>query len=129
MHITGATGKRLEESKKINQSLSALGNVIGALTETTKRPHIPYRDSKLTRILEDSLGGKDSEELWTCSLMQTRVTLQASEFVLCVCVWGGGGGGVILGSSHLCHSSKRNAPGCTSDSESVVDAQVIVRQR
>lgn len=50
-------GKRLEESKKINQSLSALGNVIAALTESRNRSHIPYRDSKLTRILEDSLGG------------------------------------------------------------------------
>ncbi|KAK9834774.1 hypothetical protein WJX74_010161 [Apatococcus lobatus] len=57
VHITGATGKRLEESKKINQSLSALGNVIAALTESRNRSHIPYRDSKLTRILEDSLGG------------------------------------------------------------------------
>lgn len=54
VHITGAVGKRLEESKKINQSLSALGNVIAALTERGhKRSHIPYRDSKLTRILED----------------------------------------------------------------------------
>ncbi|CAL8468827.1 g8368 [Coccomyxa elongata] len=58
VHITGATGKRLEESKKINQSLSALGNVISALTDARGvRAHIPYRDSKLTRILEDSLGG------------------------------------------------------------------------
>ncbi|KAK9805923.1 hypothetical protein WJX73_005541 [Symbiochloris irregularis] len=56
--ITGATGKRLEESKKINQSLSALGNVISALTDPKNaRSHVPYRDSKLTRILEDSLGG------------------------------------------------------------------------
>lgn len=55
VRLTGATGQRLEESKKINQSLSALGNVIASLTEN--RPHIPYRDSKLTRILEDSLGG------------------------------------------------------------------------
>lgn len=56
--MTGATGKRLEESKKINQSLSCLGNVISALTESKgQRQHIPYRDSKLTRILEDSLGG------------------------------------------------------------------------
>ncbi len=61
VHITGATGKRLEESKKINQSLSALGNVIGALTESKPRQHIPYRDSKLTRILEDSLGGENSQ--------------------------------------------------------------------
>eukprot|EP00644_Phytophthora_capsici_P006277 jgi/Phyca11/8964/fgenesh1_pm.PHYCAscaffold_32_\ len=50
-------GQRLEESKKINQSLSALGNVISALTDARGRQHIPYRDSKLTRILEDSLGG------------------------------------------------------------------------
>ena len=55
---TLCAGKRLEESKKINQSLSALGNVIAALTDARgSRPHIPYRDSKLTRILEDSLGG------------------------------------------------------------------------
>ena len=57
LSITGATGKRLEECKKINQSLSALGNVIAALTDTKGRSHIPYRDSKLTRLLEDSLGG------------------------------------------------------------------------
>jgi hypothetical protein len=57
VHITGATGKRLEESKSINQSLSALGKVIAALTDKKLRSHIPYRDSKLTRILEDSLGG------------------------------------------------------------------------
>jgi hypothetical protein len=53
--ISGATGQRLEETKKINQSLSALGNVIAALTDVKGRQHIPYRDSKLTRILEDSL--------------------------------------------------------------------------
>jgi len=55
--VTGATGQRLEETKKINQSLSSLGNVIAALTERRPRQHIPYRDSKLTRLLEDSLGG------------------------------------------------------------------------
>lgn len=55
--LTGATGQRLEETKKINQSLSALGNVISALTERRARSHVPYRDSKLTRLLEDSLGG------------------------------------------------------------------------
>ena len=57
VRVTGATGKRLEESKKINQSLSALGNVVSALTDPKGRSHIPFRDSKLTRILEDSLGG------------------------------------------------------------------------
>ena len=56
---TGATGQRLEESKYINKSLSHLGNVIAALTskDGNTRQYVPYRDSKLTRILEDSLGG------------------------------------------------------------------------
>lgn len=52
---TGAVGETLEEAKKINLSLSALGNVIHALTSSSE--HIPYRDSKLTRILQESLGG------------------------------------------------------------------------
>ncbi|KAJ3336846.1 Kinesin-like protein kif3b [Gonapodya sp. JEL0774] len=53
---TGATGDRLKEASKINLSLSALGNCISALVDT-KSTHIPYRDSKLTRLLQDSLGG------------------------------------------------------------------------
>ncbi|MEE6507882.1 hypothetical protein FKM82_017222 [Ascaphus truei] len=53
---TGAQGKRLKEATKINLSLSALGNVISALVDG-KSTHIPYRDSKLTRLLQDSLGG------------------------------------------------------------------------
>merc|ERR1739841_501345 len=53
---TGATGHRLKEATKINLSLSALGNVISALVDA-KSAHIPYRDSKLTRMLQDSLGG------------------------------------------------------------------------
>ena len=57
VRVTGATGQLLEEAKKINQSLSCLGNVIAALTDSKVRAHIPYRDSKLTRLLEDSLGG------------------------------------------------------------------------
>ena len=57
VRLSGATGQRLEESKQINRSLSALGNVISALTDTKGRTHVPYRDSKLTRMLEDSLGG------------------------------------------------------------------------
>ncbi|BET00072.1 unnamed protein product [Nesidiocoris tenuis] len=53
---TGSTGTRLKEASKINLSLSALGNVISALVDG-KGQHIPYRDSKLTRLLQDSLGG------------------------------------------------------------------------
>ena len=52
--INGATGKQLDESRRINKSLSALGNVINALTDP-KTKHIPYRDS--TRLLQNSLGG------------------------------------------------------------------------
>ncbi|KAL4473629.1 hypothetical protein ABPG74_022493 [Tetrahymena malaccensis] len=53
---TQATGDRLKEATKINLSLSALGNVISALVDG-KSQHVPYRDSKLTRLLQDSLGG------------------------------------------------------------------------
>ncbi|XP_017864292.1 PREDICTED: kinesin-like protein Klp68D [Drosophila arizonae] len=52
---TGASAERLKEASKINLALSSLGNVISALAENS--PHVPYRDSKLTRLLQDSLGG------------------------------------------------------------------------
>ncbi|KAK2067799.1 hypothetical protein P8C59_001506 [Phyllachora maydis] len=59
---TGASGQTLEEAKKINKSLSALGMVINALTDG-KSSHVPYRDSKLTRILQESLGGNSRTTL------------------------------------------------------------------
>lgn len=59
---TGASGQTLEEAKKINKSLSALGMVINNLTDG-KSTHIPYRDSKLTRILQESLGGNSRTTL------------------------------------------------------------------
>lgn len=48
------TGDRLKEAQHINKSLSALGDVIASLAQ--KNPHVPYRNSKLTQLLQDSLG-------------------------------------------------------------------------
>ncbi|XP_024118478.1 kinesin heavy chain isoform X3 [Oryzias melastigma] len=62
---TGAEGAILDEAKNINKSLSALGNVIAALSEGTKG-HVPYRDSKMTRILQDSLGGNCRTTIIIC---------------------------------------------------------------
>ena len=64
---TNVVGKRLDEAKNINKSLTMLGLVIYSLTDG-KSTHIPYRDSKLTRILQDSLGGNSKTSLIiTCS--------------------------------------------------------------
>uniref|UniRef100_A0A8C7KSM0 Kinesin-like protein n=1 Tax=Oncorhynchus kisutch TaxID=8019 RepID=A0A8C7KSM0_ONCKI len=63
---TGAEGSVLDEAKNINKSLSALGNVISALAEGTKT-HVPYRDSKMTRILQDSLGGNCRTTIIICA--------------------------------------------------------------
>ncbi|XP_034770126.2 kinesin heavy chain isoform X1 [Acipenser ruthenus] len=62
---TGAEGSVLDEAKNINKSLSSLGNVISALAEGTKT-HVPYRDSKMTRILQDSLGGNCRTTMFIC---------------------------------------------------------------
>uniref|UniRef100_A0A8C2F043 Kinesin-like protein n=1 Tax=Cyprinus carpio TaxID=7962 RepID=A0A8C2F043_CYPCA len=61
---TGAAGAVLDEAKNINKSLSSLGNVISALAEGTT--HVPYRDSKMTRILQDSLGGNCRTTMFIC---------------------------------------------------------------
>ncbi|XP_028809427.1 kinesin-like protein KIF25 isoform X2 [Denticeps clupeoides] len=53
--MSGVTGAALWESSCINRSLSALSDVLGALAE--RRPHVPYRNSKLTHLLQDSIGG------------------------------------------------------------------------
>lgn len=77
---TGAEGAVLDEAKNINKSLSALGNVISALAEGTKA-HVPYRDSKMTRILQDSLGGNCRTTIVICcspsndNEPETRTTL------------------------------------------------------
>ncbi|KAH8035228.1 hypothetical protein HPB51_004469 [Rhipicephalus microplus] len=64
-HAAGASGERLREATKINLSLSALGNVISALVDGRSK-HIPYRDSKLTRLLQDSLGGNTRTLMLAC---------------------------------------------------------------
>ncbi|KAI9026205.1 kinesin heavy chain, partial [Hyaloraphidium curvatum] len=79
---TDAAGQTLEEAKKINKSLSALGNVINALTDG-KSTHVPYRDSKLTRILQESLGGNSKTTLVVCcspSSYNDMETLSALRF-------------------------------------------------
>nr|XP_045595024.1 chromosome-associated kinesin KIF4A-like [Procambarus clarkii] len=63
---TGATGERFKEGVNINKGLLALGNVISALCEEGNRGHIPYRDSKLTRLLQDSLGGNSHTVMIAC---------------------------------------------------------------
>lgn len=78
---TGATGTTLVEAQYTNKSLTSLGIVIKALSE--KAPHIPYRDSKLTRILTDSLGGNSKTCLLiTCSPAESNVqeTLSTLKF-------------------------------------------------
>jgi len=64
---TGTSGERFQESVSINQGLLALGNVISALSSGKKRSgHVPYRESKLTRILQDSLGGNSQTLMLAC---------------------------------------------------------------
>ncbi|XP_070601259.1 kinesin-like protein KIF21B isoform X1 [Erythrolamprus reginae] len=80
---TGATGERAKEGISINCGLLALGNVISALGDQSKRAlHVPYRDSKLTRLLQDSLGGNSQTVMIACvspsdrDFMETLNTLK-----------------------------------------------------
>uniref|UniRef100_A0A8C4HJ52 Kinesin family member 21A n=1 Tax=Dicentrarchus labrax TaxID=13489 RepID=A0A8C4HJ52_DICLA len=80
---TGATGDRAKEGISINCGLLALGNVISALGDRGKRAsHVPYRDSKLTRLLQDSLGGNSQTVMIACispsdrDFMETLNTLK-----------------------------------------------------
>lgn len=76
-----AKGEALEEAKKINQSLSSLGKVINCIVKNST--HIPYRDSKLTRLLKESLGGNNKTTLIVnCSMhySQMEETLSTMRF-------------------------------------------------
>lgn len=68
---THATGDRLSEAQQINLSLLELGNVIHALTDS-KRQHVPFRNSTLTRLLQESLGGNCKTSLIVCVSPSTR---------------------------------------------------------
>ena len=81
---TGATDMRLEEAKKINLSLLCLGNVIASLTNPNVS-HISYRDSKLTRLLKESLGGNAKTSLIVTvspSTYNTEETMSSLYFAL-----------------------------------------------
>lgn len=83
MKRTNAQGDRAKEGIAINSGLLALGNVISALGDDARRTtHIPYRDSKLTRLLQDSLGGNSQTLMLACvspadsNFMETLNTLK-----------------------------------------------------
>ena len=83
---TKAQGERIKEACMINKSLSTLGNVINALVENYdgKNKYIPFRDSKLTYFLKDSLGGNSKTTIVaniSCSLIQMNETISTLKFV------------------------------------------------
>ena len=86
MKRTGAEGKRMKEGININKGLFVLGQVVSALSEMGQRSgssggsgsHIPYRDSKLTRLLQDSLGGKLLWLVLILPLLQTFLSRKLS---------------------------------------------------
>merc|ERR1719447_2382838 len=85
---SGAVEKRAREAGTINQSLLTLGRVISSLVENT--PHVPYRESKLTRLLKDSLGGHTKTSIIAtispaaCNLEETLSTLDYASRAKCI---------------------------------------------
>ena len=79
---SGATGQQLKEAQSINKSLSALGDVIGALT-SGGRQHIPYRNHPLTMLMSDSIGGNAKTLMFVCCSpadYNRRETAQSLDF-------------------------------------------------
>ena len=96
---TGATGDRLKEATKINLSLSALGNVISALVDGKPGGHVPYRDSKLTRLLQ-----VDSVLHGALSLIRSW----------CWCTQLSSPGCLTVHSAHPAAGGALSSPGCVS---------------
>ncbi|KAG9440639.1 hypothetical protein H6P81_020804 [Aristolochia fimbriata] len=108
---TGAGGVRLKEGKYINKSLMILGNVINKLSEGNKqRAHIPYRDSKLTRILQPALGGNAKTSI-ICTVAPEEVHVEETR-----------------GTLHFASRAKR-ITNCVQVNEVLTDAALLKRQK
>ncbi|POO03725.1 Kinesin-like protein [Trema orientale] len=108
---TGAGGVRLKEGKHINKSLMVLGNVINKLSDGAKnRGHIPYRDSKLTRILQPALGGNAKTSI-VCTIAPEEVHVEETK-----------------GTLHFASRAKRIA-NCVQVNEILTDAALLKRQK
>ncbi|GMI77382.1 hypothetical protein like AT1G59540 [Hibiscus trionum] len=108
---TGADGVRLKEGKYINKSLMVLGNVINKLSNGAKqRAHIPYRDSKLTRILQTALGGNAKTSI-ICTLAPEEVHVEETK-------------GTLLFASRA-----KRITNCAQVNEILTDAALLKRQQ
>ncbi|KAL4284852.1 hypothetical protein GQ457_16G015530 [Hibiscus cannabinus] len=108
---TGAGGVRLKEGKYINKSLMVLGNVINKLSNGAKqRAHIPYRDSKLTRILQNALGGNAKTSI-ICTLAPEEVHVEETK-------------GTLLFASRA-----KRITNCAQVNEILTDAALLKRQQ
>ncbi|KAE8728289.1 Detected protein of confused Function [Hibiscus syriacus] len=108
---TGADGVRLKEGKYINKSLMVLGNVINKLSNGAKqRAHIPYRDSKLTRILQTALGGNAKTSI-ICTLAPEEVHVEETK-------------GTLLFASRA-----KRITNCAQVNEIMTDAALLKRQQ
>lgn len=108
---TGVGGVRLKEGKYINKSLMILGNVINKLSESGKqRGHIPYRDSKLTRILQPALGGNAKTSI-ICTLAPEEVHIEETK-------------GTLLFASRA-----KRITNCAQVNEILTDAALLKRQK
>ncbi|GIQ92032.1 kinesin-like protein, partial [Kipferlia bialata] len=82
---SGTTGKRLREGNSINKSLLTLGQCIKALVEG--KGHVPFRDSKLTRLLQPALGGNSVTQIIACMTPARLHTETAHRGLVRVCVY------------------------------------------